>query len=155
MESKRLDYLENNALLSLFAVTNALRDAEPLEARLRKLPRGWQMYKSCVGQVQKLIALVELSMPREQMFSVERNRGNLKYSIAIKGPAGRPDDSNGWWLSHEAIEALAEGAQEKCIMCTLDRQEQRKCKLAKALDEMPVRNADEHSAGCRYHNGLY
>lgn len=151
---KRLDYMENNALMSLFAATNAFRDAEALEKRLKTMPRGWQMFKSCVGQLNKMIAMIELSMPREQMLSFERNRRNLQYSIAVKGPSGKAGQ-NGRWLSEEAMEELCRGAQEKCLLCTLDKQAQRQCKLAKALDELPMLKADEKSTGCRYHSGLY
>lgn len=155
MEQKRMVASETNALLDLFAAAKAVKNAEVLEKRLRTLPRGWQMFKSIQGQIEKLIALVELSMPREQMYSVERNASTLTYRIAVKSPGGRSNADNGRWLSLEAIDEMCEAANNVCALCTKDVQEQRKCKLAKALDELPMKKADEKHHGCRYHNGLF
>lgn len=155
MEQKRLGSTEINAMLDLFAAQKAMSRAEPLEKRLRMLPRGWQRFKSVQGQLEKLIALVEVSMPREQMCSLERNVSTLAYCLSVRSPAGKSNADNGRWLSAEAIDEMCEAANEKCLMCTKDVQEQRKCKLAKALDELPMRKVDENHHGCRYHNGLF
>jgi hypothetical protein len=57
------------------------------------------------------------------------------------------------WVSWDAINGLIEAGREKCITCTLTPQEQRQCKLAKALDEMPAEK-DETAAGCGYYGRL-
>lgn len=155
MERKRLNATENNGLISLCAAFNAIGDAEVLENRLKQLPRGWQMLKSIDGMIAKLITMIAESMPNEQLLSFYRNRKTLTYYVAVKSPAGRPYDNDGRWLSYDALDILCEAAQEKCALCTRNPQEQRQCKLAKALDELPLRKADEKHHGCRYHNGLF
>ena len=155
MERKRLNATENNGLMSLCAAFNAIGDAEVLENRLKQLPRGWQMIKSIDGMIAKLITMIAESMPNEQLLSFYRNRKTLTYYVAVKSPAGRQYDNDGRWLSYDALDILCEAAQEKCVLCTRNPQEQRQCKLAKALDELPLRKADEKHHGCRYHNGLF
>lgn len=155
MEKKRLNATENNALLYLFGARKAMENAEPLGKRLKMLPRCWQMFKSTMGQIDKMIAQIELSMPREQMLSAERNRKTLDYHVGVKSPAGRTFENEGRWLSYDALDTLCEAAQAYCLTCTFDPQKQRSCRLAKALDELPCKNAVENAFGCRYIKGLY
>ena len=155
MERKRLNATENNGLLSLCAAFNAIGDAEVLEKRLKELPRGWQMLKSVDGQIKKLITMIAESMPEEQLMAFYRNRKTLTYYVAVKSPAGRPYDNDGRWISYDSLDTVLEAAQSYCLTCSKDTQEQRKCKLAKALDELPLRKADEKAHGCRYFSGLF
>lgn len=157
MERKRLNSTEQNALMSLCAAFNAIGDAAALENRLKSLPRGWQMIRSCDGQIAKMIELIAESMPTEQLMSFYRNRKTLTYYIAVKSPAGRPYDNDGRWLSYDALDTILEAVQDHCITCMKNPQEQRKCRLAKALDELPLKKADnsEYVNGCRYIKGLF
>lgn len=155
MEKKRLNATENNALLSLCAAFNAIGDAMKMEKRLKMLPRGWQMIRSVDGQIEKLITMIAESMPVEQLQAFYRNRNTLTYYVAVKSPAGRSYENDGRWLSYDALDTLCEAAQAYCLTCTFDPQKQRSCRLAKALDELPCKNADENAFGCRYIKGLY
>ena len=141
--------------MSLCAAFNAIGDAEALEKRLKSLPRGWQMLRSVDGQIAKLIEMIANSMPNEQLLAFYRNRKTLTYYVAVKSPAGRPYDNDGRWLSYDSLDTLCEAAQSVCITCMKNPQEQRKCRLAKCLDELPCKNADENAFGCRYFKGLY
>lgn len=157
MERKRLNAKEQNALMSLCAAYNAIGDAMVLEDRLKQLPRAWAMIKSCDGQIKKMIEMIAGSMTAEQLRAFYNNRKTLTYYIAVKSPAGRPYDNDGRWLSYAALDTILDAAQDHCITCMKDPQEQRKCKLAKALDELPLKNGDDPAfkVGCRYIKGLY
>ena len=156
MEKKRLNSSEQNALLSLCAAFNAVGDAKAgLERRFGTINRGKQMIASCDGQIAKLIEQIAMTMPDDQLRAFYRNRKTLTYYIAVASPMGRPYDNDGRWLSYDALDILCKAAQTECITCVKDPQEQRKCQLAKALDELPCRKADENAFGCRYFKGLY
>lgn len=96
------------------------------------------------------------AMPEEQRASVQRNINGLKYSLhVVRVNGGNTSKEDGIYLSWHALEAITEATKDRCLMCTKDIQEQRKCPLAKALDETPVKKADENARGCRYFGGLY
>lgn len=154
-DRKRLNSTENNGFMSMCAALNAISDAEVLEKRIRTIPHAWGMYKSCAKQIEKLIEMICGTVPVEQLMAWHRNRKTLKYYIAVTSPMGRPYDNDGRWLSYDALDTILDAAQAYCLTCTKNPQEQRQCKLAKAMDELPLRKADERAHGCRYFTGLF
>ena len=155
MDKKRLNASEQNALLSLCAAYNAIGDARGLDRRFAQIPRGKQMIGSVDGQIAKLIEQVAISMPEDQLKAFYRNRNTLTYFVSVRSPNGRRYDDDGRWLSYGSLDILCKAASTECITCMKDPQEQRKCLLAKALDELPCTKADEEAFGCRYFKGLY
>jgi hypothetical protein len=88
------------------------------------------------------------------MKSIRRQLIGLRYSLHIVNVNGKDYKNDGIWLSWEALEQLTNATRDHCLMCTKEVDQQRQCRLAKALDELPCINADENARGCRYFGGL-
>ena len=78
----------------------------------------------------------------------------MRYSVKVQNVGGMSAKDDGRWLSIEALELICDATKEHCLVCTKDVQEQRRCRLAKALDELPCAKADEKARGCRYFGGI-
>lgn len=154
MDNKRLNAAEQQALFAMFAALNALKDSEDLDGRLTQIKGAKSWRNGALGMIRKTCEGVMESMPAEQIQSVKRNLKTLRYYIAVAKPGGRSYKDDGRWLSYDALDTLCEAAQERCLVCMKNKQEQRKCPLAKALDELPCAKAYEQSDGCRYFSGL-
>lgn len=154
-ERKRLNAAEQDGLLALNAALQALKDSETLDSRLGQISRGLSMRNAAAGMIRKAIERIYATMPVEQLVSYSRNLQTLRYYVEVSRPNGRKYGDDGRWLSYDALDKLCAAAQEgRCLVCTKDKQEQRKCPLAKALDELPCAKADEHADGCKYFGGL-
>mgnify|MGYP003302273880 FL=1 len=153
-DKKRLNASEQQALFAMFAALNALKDSEDLDNRLNQIKGAKSWRNGALGMVRKTCEAVMDSMPTEQIKSVKRNLATLRYHISVAKPGGRSYKDDGRWLSYDALDTLCEAAQERCLMCQKNKQEQRQCPLAKSLDELPCAKADERADGCRYFTGL-
>lgn len=152
---KRLNATEQQGLLALFAALNALNDSEDLDTRLNLIGNGKAMRNGAKGMIHKLADKVMDTMPTEQLISFSRNLKTLRYYVEVAKPNGRSYENDGRWLSYDALDMLCAAAQDgRCLVCQKDKQEQRKCPLAKAFDELPCMKADERADGCRYFTGL-
>ena len=154
-EKKRLTASERQAFMNLVAARTALKYLEPLETRFLDIYRGRLMYRTARTLLTKLYEASMASFPEEQRNSIQRNINGLKYSLHVTKVNGSSTASDGFWASWDTLEAITEAVKDRCLMCTKDVQEQRKCLLAKALDELPAIKANNNARGCRYFNGLY
>ena len=153
-DRKRLCANERLALLHLCAALQAFASADALSGRIASIKGAKSMFNGSKGMLGKVLTEIYDTMPVEQLISFRRNLKGLRYSISIQNVGGKAYKDDGFWLSLDALDALCEGVKDHCLMCTKNTAEQRKCTLAKALDELPCINADEEANGCRYFGGL-
>ena len=155
MEQKRLTASERQGLMHVFAAVQAMEELAPLMRRIDSIPGCKRLVSSARGMLRKAADEVLGSMPLEQLKSVRRQLPGLRYSIYVKNVNGKNMNEDGLYLSFDALDAIAFALKDHCLTCTKNVEQQRQCKLAKALDEMPCVNADENARGCRYFGGLY
>lgn len=153
-DRKRLRANERLALLHLCAALQAFTSAEALNGRIASIKGAKSMVNGAKGMLAKALDEIFDTMPLEQLISFRRNLKGLRYSISVQNVGGKDYKNDGCWLSLDALDALCEAVKDHCLMCTKDTTEQRRCPLAKALDELPCINADEDAHGCRYFCGL-
>ena len=155
MEQKRLTASERQGLMHMFAAVQAMEELTSINRRLESIPGCKRLVRSARGMLRKAADEVLGSMPLEQLKSIRRQLPGLRYSIYVKNVNCRNMNEDGLYLSYDALDAIAFAVKDHCITCSKNVEEQRKCKLAKALDELPCVNADENARGCRYFGGLY
>lgn len=152
-DRKRISHDEYDALIALEAVHAVLESPKTwpvLAERLKGVKYGARdkgMLTSALGRVLKEMYN---TVPYEQLAHLSRNikLAGVNVGVHIKGRS--KESEYGMLLSWEQIDALMDATREKCLVCTLDPQEQRKCPLAKVLDEFPS-NKNEHGKGCGYY----
>lgn len=153
-DRKRLHANERDALLHLCAALQGFASASALDKRIASIKGVKSMVNGAKGMLGKAIAEIYDTMPLEQLLSFRRQLKGLRYSISIQNVGGKDYSNDGVWVSLDALDALAAGTRDHYMMCMKNTVEQRKCPLAKALDELPCINADENASGCRYFTGL-
>lgn len=151
---RRLNADEIHAFLHFNAAIQALKCAEPLSSRIAEIDGGKGMYNGARGMLKKIADRIFSEMPLKQHESSLRNLRNMRYTVAVQNVGGLSSKNDGRWLSIEALEHICDATKDHCLVCTKDVQEQRSCKLAKALDELPCAKADEKARGCRYFGGI-
>lgn len=154
METKRMPAGERQDFMHLVAAMTAMNYLDPLEPRFSRIKRGKWMFRTAKGIINKLYEETLKTLPLEQMKSIRRQLIGLRYSLHIVNVNGKDYKNDGIWLSWEALEQLTNATRDHCLMCTKEVDQQRQCRLAKALDELPCINADENARGCRYFGGL-
>lgn len=155
MEKKRLTSSERQTFMHLVAARTALKYLEPFEKRFGGINKGKQMYRTARTLLTKLYDAAMDSFPDEQRNSIQRNINGLRYSLHVANVNGGGIHDDGFYLSWKSLETLTEAITDRCLMCQKNVEEQRRCPLAKALDELPAIKANEDARGCRYYNGLY
>ena len=153
-ERTRLRANEQLALLHLCAALQAFVSAEDLHNRVASIKGCKSMLNGAKGMLGRVISEIYNTMPVEQLMSFRRNLKGLRYSVNVQNVNGKDYKNDGRWLSLDALDELCAATKDHCMVCMKDPQEQRKCALAKALDELPCINADENARGCRYFGGL-
>ena len=155
-EKKRLTGSERQSFMELVVARTALKNLETCVKWFGDIPKAKWRYRTACTLLAKLYADAMAAMPEEQRASTQRNINGLKYSLHVaRVNGGNTSKEDGFYLSWEALEAITEATKDRCLMCSKDVQEQRKCPLAKALDETPAKKADNNARGCRYFGGLY
>lgn len=153
-DRKRLNASERDALLHLCAALQAFTCASGLDKRIASIKGARSMVNGAKGMLGKALAEIYDTMPVEQLVSFRRQLKGLRYSISVQNVGGKDYSNDGVWVSMGALDTLCAAVKDHCLMCTMDTAEQRRCPLAKALDELPCINADEDAKGCRYFGGL-
>lgn len=154
-EKKRLRSNEYAALMHLMAAIEAIGSADALKDRIASIPKCKAMINGARGGLAKGTKAVLKSMPVEQVRSVQRQLKGLDYKLRIRNVSNADHRETGYWVSLESLNRICAATKDHCLMCQKNIEEQRRCPLAKALDELPCINADEGARGCRYYGGLY
>ena len=153
-ELKRMNASEQEALLHLNVAYVAIRKARSnLNIRMGRIPGVNAMCGGAEGGVKRAIQHLKNTMPEEQRRAYDRNCSTMMYSIKVT-PATRVLEDDGYWVSVKAMDTLLGAAAEACLICTKDLQEQRKCPLAKAFNEIPIAKGDANASGCGYFTGI-
>lgn len=156
MDKRRLSSSERQTFMELVVARTALRSLEVCEKWFSTIPKANQRYHTARTLLTQLFEDAMAAMPEEQRASTQRNINGLKYSLhVVRVNGGNRPSEDGFYLSWPALESITEATRDRCLMCTKNVQEQRQCPLAKALDEAPVKKADNNARGCRYFGGLY
>lgn len=153
-DRKRLCANERAALLHLCAALQAITAASDLDARVASIKGAKAMVNGAKGMLGKVLDMIFDTMPLEQLVSFRRNLKGLRYSLNVQNVAGKDYKNDGCWLSLDALDELCGATKEHCLVCVKSIEEQRRCPLAKALDELPCINADVDAHGCRYFGGI-
>lgn len=154
MERKRLCADERVALMHLFAAMQAILESKGIEKRAAQIPKVKGLIASAKGMLGSALDKIMDSMPEDQLRSLRRNLGDLRYWLSVTPAAGKNYSEDGLWLSYPTLDELCAATKDHCLMCGKSIEEQRKCKLQKALDELPCSKADENARGCRYYGGV-
>lgn len=153
-DRKRLYASERDALLHLCAALQGFASASALDNRIASIKGAKRLINGAKGMLGKALSEIYDTVPVEQLISFRRQLKGLRYSISVQNVGGKDYSNDGVWVSMEALDTLCTGLKDHCLMCQKDTIQQRKCPLAKALDELPCINADEDAHGCRYFGGL-
>lgn len=153
-DRKRLCASERDALLHLCAALQGFASASALDNRIASIKGAKRLINGAKGMLGKALSGIYDTVPVEQLISFRRQLKGLRYSISVQNVGGKDYSNDGVWVSMEALDTLCAGLKDHCLMCRKDTIQQRKCPLAKALDELPCINADENATGCRYYGGL-
>ena len=97
----------------------------------------------------RIVKALYNDVPYEQLKTLSNNLHMSELHVGVKTHNKYSQKDYGMILSWEQLHELSMAAAEKCTVCNLNPQEQRKCPLAKVLDELPG-NKNEHSNGCGY-----
>lgn len=151
-DANRLKASEREAMMRMaLAEDFLLKNKRDLDSRLMRIHRGHNLISVICGMIRKLNLLLYGTIPEDQMKSFTRNIQSLTYCIGVQRPQGNDRSGDfGLWLSFDTINVLLDALKDHCLMCNLDTVEQRKCPLAKALDEVGNNIDDKHTGFCRY-----
>jgi len=154
-ERKHMCSDERNALMNFSVGMDALDKAlKPLTNKLREIG-SYRKIKGAFGIVSSTFDDLVGTMELKQMTALLHNVNLMAWDYHVKSPMGKKGlKDDGMWVPLESLDELVDASRDRCLMCTLDIAEQRKCKLAKALDLIPCSHEDVDLKGCRYFNGL-
>ena len=147
---KRLSAAERDQYLHLQVALSALKDTSAMAQRIKRIPRARSMLACAIGLIEGVSSRILDTVPLEQLLSLKRNMPHLRWDVRITSASSKDFSTDGVWVSFNGLDALCDAAREKCLMCMLDKQQRRKCPLAKALDELPIERAGDSRDDCNY-----
>lgn len=152
---ERLRGNESEALKRLQVAVEILDGTRPqLWDRLKGMQNGRRDMGNAVASLDRVFTGLLHTVPTEQLLTIRRNLASIGYTIGVRRPGGVENEKDfGMWLSWETINALLDASRERCIVCSLVVDEQRKCPLGKALDTLPA-DKDTTARGCGWYGRL-
>lgn len=126
--------LEEKELDKFFGeLKNGKRDL----ALIRKV--GWTLFERAVS-----------AMPIDQVKQLKAHLGSVRITVGITQLSIKDfDERYGQFLTFSALESLADGCRDHCMMCQLDKHEAKRCPVRAALDELTVERVED-AATCPY-----
>ena len=152
MDQKRLTHDEFNAYIGLKGVQAVLRSdtvRPALQERLRGIKYGPRDMGLAAGALDRVLDALYETVPDKQRKTLDNNLEMSELYVGVRTTRRFDKKDYGMVLSWNQLEALCSAAREKCLLCTLDPQSQRRCPLAKLLDELPGEK-NENARGCGY-----
>lgn len=129
-----------------------------LDKRIALVPGCKRDLALCAKLIDKNLDAIKETIAPEQAKLFEQSLAGVTYELMTRCPATSHNDKkwaeeNGMWLPYNVINALYDGAHEKCMMCSLDTEGQRRCPLRKALNVVPhdVEHGNETDGRCPYY----
>lgn len=153
----RLAADDKEAVWKAAMVFTMLHEIDEIAAkRIEHIDRGKWRIKTLLGHYQKFYEGFLATIPFDQLLTVERQMDNIGYSVGVKSAQGKYlDKEYGIYLSNEQFGTLISACKDHCIVCDKDKQEQRKCKLKKMFDALPlIRESTDVNGNCVYFDEL-
>ena len=129
-----------------------------LDKRAATIPGCKRDLALCTKLIDKNLVAIKDTLPAEQGDLFEQSLAGVTYELMTRCPATSHNDKkwaeeNGMWLPFNVINALFDGAREKCMMCSYDTEGQRRCALRKALNVIPhdIEHSGEDEGKCPYY----
>lgn len=156
MEKRRLTADERYQMMSLGVAGQILANAvKRAEKRVRMVPGGWRDLKLVEAKLKTLLEKIMDTMPTEQIRAYAHSLHDADFTVGVRCRAvnneALRESEHAMYVSLSSLSALGDAAQEKCMMCGLDKAGQAKCPLRKALDELPNNAGERFDGGCPYY----
>lgn len=148
---KRFTASEREGVMRLNLLTALATECqEALRGRMDKVRNMKRDLKMIEAVGKRLVRDVVRTAPPEQLAQLRRNVDMCSYVVGAKRPGqvGERAKDYGVWVSFELLSVLIAYEQDHCMMCDLDRENERRCPLRKALDM--IGSDTEHTHGCGY-----
>lgn len=156
LPQKRLTGSEREALVQINVALDVLMKARgELKARVNTIPGGNRDIGLVIAKLTKMLGYFAATVPKEQLKTYLNNLKMASITIGVMNPAtsARDEDHYGMWLPYKTINELFKGCHDKCLMCTLDTEGQRRCALRKALDSIP-NDLAQNEGNCPYYGEM-
>lgn len=153
MEKQRLTHDEYDAFVSLKGAQAVLRSPvvlPRLKDRLKGIKYGSRDAALAARTLDRLVDRMHDTVPDKQAATLDRNLEMSELYVGVRTTRRFDKTEYGMILSWNQINLLREAAREKCVTCSLDITDQRRCPLKKLLDELPGER-DENARGCGYY----
>ena len=153
-EKKRLTADEREALARISLAIEFLNVEAKFLERRSKAVHGAGYLAAAKGLMERYLKDVYRTVPREQLVVIQRSFKETTVEVGIKCSATRKvslDKEFGLVIPMYAANKLMEASRDRCLMCGLNTEEQRKCELRKAIDMIPNNIEDREDGGCPYH----
>lgn len=143
MGRMRLTSAEQNMIVDLMAITDRLdmhMRKGSMERRLKMVPRGKWRLAVARAMLLKMSELLLDTVPSAQLEHMRRNLKHVRTWIYIgKYTPKDKDTEEGRFLNINELNIVATTVAEHCKMCDItDKQERRRCKIAKLMDCLPA-----------------
>lgn len=153
-DRKRVTASEREALMRINLAMSFLMD-EPvhLKNRSKMVKNGAFLLGSARSALERYMDGAYRTIPAEQLMTIRRSIMETAYRVGIKCSATANANRDKEWgvvVPNETINLLFDACSDHCLMCGLDTEGQKKCKLRKALDAIPNDSVDEPDGACQY-----
>ena len=150
-EQRRLQGFEQEGVYDLCAAVHSLENVKrKLERRLTETPGALATTRRLATQTDNLLVKVLGTIPPYQLLQMQKNLDSLRITVGIQRVDTKSKNDFGRWMSYAALTGLMEIAEEHCTLCDKGYDDQIKCPLRKALNELPL-DAPEDVRGCPYY----
>lgn len=153
-DKPRMTATERDALLGMNVALCILAKApEQLAKRAKLIPNAARDLGLIKGRITHIMEGMAGTIPANQLQSYLNTLKGSSYIVGCKSPAAGTNDTKnyGTWLSYDTIYELMGGCHDRCMLCELDKGEQRACKLRKAFDTIPNDTKEREDGKCPYY----
>lgn len=153
VEKRRLTHDEYDAYVSLKGAQAVLRSPvvlPRLRGRIKGIKYGPRDEALVVRTLDRLLDAMWDTIPDKQADTLDRNLEMSELYVGVRTTRKFDKSEYGMVLSWNQINLLRDAAREKCLTCSRDITDQRRCPLKKLLDELPGER-DENARGCGYY----
>lgn len=151
-DRKRINHDEYDAFIALECACSLLESKKTrpvLAERLKGVQYGSRDMGAASAALRRALKNLYNTVPYEQLKHLSNNVHAAAVRVGVFVNGAKKND-HGMILTFEQIAELMKAASEKCLICDKDPQEQRKCPLAKVLNELPGEK-NENSNGCGWY----
>lgn len=151
-DKRRIQGSEQEGIYDLYALVHELENIQKrLPRRLAEIPGGTRLVKEMNTKAEHLLTKVLETMPLWQLEQFRRNLDSLRITIGVaRVDNTKNQEKYGRWMSLRALTGLMDAAHDYCTLCEKDFDQQCKCDMRRAMDELPV-DTPEDVKGCPYY----